>query len=103
MLRPGYLGPMQRKSIDFTGNALQALSPFFGNTAERLALEDLVGEPLASESHVLRALVTLGAQAARNHQLEMGYSAWAAGWTEADEAWSAASAAVIATRVNDDR
>ena len=83
---------MQRKTINLTGGTASAVSAFLTDgTPERSALEDLAGESLTSESDVLRALVTLGTRAARDHQLESGYAAWAAEWSDEDEAWSAAS------------
>jgi hypothetical protein len=88
---------MQRKTINLIGTSAEALGPFMKpGTAERAALEDMTGESLGSESDVLRALVVLGARAARDHQLELGYAEWAAAWDEEDEQWSQAAQTLAA-------
>jgi hypothetical protein len=87
------LHSMQRKTVNLPSRVAAALEPYLETgTPERQFLEEAAGEQLDSESEVLRALLMQGIWVIQDRQMEVGYAAWAAEWTEEDEAWAVGSA-----------
>lgn len=65
---------LKRKTINFDHIDTALVGPFLDeDSAEHAALERLIGQPLASDSAELRALVLLGVRRVREALLEDGY------------------------------
>lgn len=69
------MGILSRKTINFDHADTSVVAPFLDeDSAEHAALEQIVGERLASDSAELRALVLLGVGRVREALLEDAYN-----------------------------
>lgn len=76
----------RRLSLTLDTDDELAITPFVVAGPERDWLASFAHGTLNSDAAVLRALIRVGAQAAREHALDRGYAQWAADLSEDEQA-----------------